>query len=495
MLFIIVTAVAFLNLNNLINSNKDFISTQIEQSFGRKITIGEINTGFKEGLGISLEDVSISDDKSFSKNAFIRARDIQINVEISPLLNKKLKINKLIVNEPIINIIKNKKGEYNFESLGSDKHSYKNKKAETSEKNNDFSLLASSIAIDDGQINYINKKNETELRIQNIDLQIEDLGTDREDQNSIVGRVSSLEASIGQYELQDLRTRFNLGGESLKIEDLSLRAYGGTVKANVGYGLGKNSNFTLVSTVRDLNLQSFLESLNPQDAKNIQGKANLDINVFGHGKNWEEIKTTLKGTSKAEIEDGAVLGINIADQVLKGITGISGLTFLISQETKDKYPQVFTEQDTEFEQVKSSFIIDKGKMETKDLIVLSKDYSITGKGWINLDGKSKLKSLLTLSKEFSKDLVADIADLKYISNSQNQVEIPFMLSGSLPKPKVKPDIAYLSGQLQKSGIRNIIDRLTSDPDDEQEKNDRTQTDDVPKKRLDEKILDEFKDLF
>ena len=195
---------------------------------------------------------------------------------------------------------------------------------------------------------------------------------------------------MSDYEVNDLDTKFNLIGETLKIEGFSLSAYGGTIKGKGSYGFGPDSDFSLISRVRGLNLREFLNSLNSENAEKIQGKTNLDINIFGNGAKWDEIKSTLKGTAKAEIIDGAVSDINLADEVLKGVTGVPGLTLFISPQTKEKYPQVFTAQDTEFEEFKSSFIIEKGKMETRNLRITSKDYSITAKGWMNLGGKVEL---------------------------------------------------------------------------------------------------------
>jgi len=67
-LFIILFALAVLNLNFFINSNKDLLLSQIEHSLGRKIKVGEINTGFGNGLGIRLKNASISDDQAFSNS-------------------------------------------------------------------------------------------------------------------------------------------------------------------------------------------------------------------------------------------------------------------------------------------------------------------------------------------------------------------------------------------------------------------------------------------
>jgi len=885
-LFIIIVGLAVLNLNFFINSNKGYFLSQIEESIGRKITVGEINTGFREGIGIRLKDFSVADDKSFSDSEFIRALDIQINVEFIPLLSKKINITKLILNKPVINVIENKKGKYNFATFGVEDKSKNSGDAKSKNKAQKLPIFASSIIIKEGQINYVDEKNETEFQIQKINLGIKDLDFDKEvplnleaailasepnvkikgnfgpvtpdfdfsdlpakgsveivDLNintlkkflpiikerlpkgldisgpvqakfnfsgrtdsltfseidmgasvfgasvpnleltgslgpvgenaenfsldtefklrnanlgklrkfslikdsiphslstqgtldisgkitgtpedlkfdslkmdatrsrlavigkflkpkdipfviTAVGRISekiielknsdiqlnslnlrtegqvnrgttnlinlsissnkvdlsdmgetfpslknynpsgwmellptklageigkgqapqingslvlsdvsinpssipepikdintkieftgksadiknmtlrlgnsdinlsakigkfsplmlsykltspelhlsdikkgespsnkteiikelksegeiskrhssltfkgtlsSPEATLSDYELNDLETKFNLIGETLKIEDLSLKAYEGTIKGKGSYGFGPDSDFSLISNVRGLNLKKFLDSLNSDNAEKIQGKANFDINIFGNGSKWDEIKTTLKGTAKAEIIDGLVSDINLADEVLKGITGVPGLTLFISPQTKEKYPQVFMTQDTEFEEFKSSFTIEKGKMETQNLRITSKDYSITGRGWMNLDGKVDLNSVLVLSPKFSEDLETDVPDLKYITNRDDRVEIPFSISGTLPKAKPKPDIAYLAKLAQRAGIRKVIDSILPESEEPAEENIDKQNQPTTKKkekRLDKKIFDELKDLF
>lgn len=890
-LFIILFGLAVLNLNFFINSNKDLLLSQIEHSLGRKIKVGEINTGFGDGLGIRLENASISDDQAFSGSEFISAADIQINVEIIPLLSKKINITKLILNRPLINIIKNNNGNYNFESLGSDiKSKKKHKTSGTPDRSAGLPLLASSIVINQGQVNYIDTIDEIEFQIREINLDIKNLGIEKQvplsleaavlesepnlkisgifgpvspeldisnmpmkgtisidnininnlkkflpiideyipegldisgplnaksefsgtsnslmlsgikmnasvfgatvpnfeltgnigpigensknfsldtqfslekanlsklrnfslikdsfdnslstqgtldfsgkirgtpedlefssvrldatssrlaiigkflkpknapfvisgggrisnkvvelknselrldslklnasgkihrgttnlinllarsnkidlskiketfpslkeynpsgqiellqtnftgelgkgqipqmygslqltdlsitpssfpkpisdintdvkfrgksadikemslnlgrsnlkisskidnfsplvlsyklsspelylsdikkdktksdklqvikelksegkvsnkfDSISVKGSLSASEGKLSDYELENIKTKFNLIGETLKIEDLSLKAYEGVVKANASYKLGQDSDFSIISNVRGLNLKTFLSSRKSENAEKIRGKADLDIKIFGSGDNWNKIKTSLKGTAKTEIIDGAVLDVNLTDEVLQGITGVQGLSFLIAPSTKDKYPQIFTAQDTEFDEFKSSFIIEKGKMETKNLRISSKDYLITSKGWMNLDGKLDLKSKLILSNQFSKDLVKNMPDLKYISNSNKQLEIPFAITGTLPKARAKPDIPYLAKLVQKSGIREVIKELSSSPDEAEENREDglEQVEEQPsskkkKKRLDKKIIDELKDIF
>jgi len=884
-LLIILFGLAFLNLNFFINHNKGFFVSQLEKSLGRKISVGEIKTGFRDGLGIRLKNFSLADDKKFSETAFIRASNVQVNVEFIPLLSKKINISKLILNNPVINIVKNKKGKYNFSTLIPTNQSKADKTAEKEKAEGVPAFFASSILISQGQINYEDLSSESVFQVQKINLGIKDLGYNNKvpldieaalfssepniklsgifgpyvsgqnlmempvagrliiidldintlkkfipafrknipegldisgplnaglkysgsldalmlsdinmkasvfgsrgpnlelsgnigplEENSknlslntefslknanlsklrnfsvlkgsfpnrlstqgtldisgeskgtlddleftsvkldatnsrlavignflkpkntpfvitaegrisntiivlsnmdvvintlrldskgkinrgttnlidiavtsnkidladlsetfpsikeykpsgrlqllntnlkgelgkgqmpdingsllisdasitpisfpepisdintrinfsgktaaikdlslnlgksslqisakidnlsplvlryevsspkfyisdvnknrktdnreeiirrfksqgevstkhgnlaMKGSLSSSRATIADFELQDIETEFSLLDETIQIENFQTKAYEGLIKGNASYKMGADSEFSAISDIRGFDLKSFLGSRNSDNAQKIRGKANLDINIFGSGDGWKVIKESLKGTAKAEILDGAIVDVNVSDNVLKQITRVPGLTFLVSSGMKDKYPQVFKTQDTEFEEFRSSFVIENGKMETNDLKIRSKDYSINGTGWINFDGKVDLQSQLILSKDFSDDLETDIPDIKYLKND-SRIEIPFRITGTLPSARAKPDIPYLAKQVQRTGIRSVIEDLTSGPEETDDKNPQAEASPSPvkkKKRLDKKILDELKDIF
>jgi len=330
------------------------------------------------------------------------------------------------------------------------------------------------------------------------------------------GNVSSSKALLSGFELMDLKSNLSLAGQKARVNSFSMKAYDGTISGKASYTTGPSPEFALISTVRGLDLKTFLSSRNPGGKQNIEGKANLDLNVFGSGSDWEKIKPNLKGTAKAEVTDGAVLDINLAEEVLKGITGIPGLTVFISPRVRGRYPQVFSARDTEFEELKASFILEKGKMRTNDLRVTSSDYRITGRGWIDLDSRVDMKSLLTLSKKLSEDLEEDAPELRYISSDKGLLEIPFAISGKLPDAKPKPDMGHLSTMVQRATIKKgkeelkkqVLDKLlhesekenSQEADAEETSVEQTQSPDAKeskkkKKRLDKRILEELGDLF
>lgn len=142
------------------------------------------------------------------------------------------------------------------------------------------------------------------------------------------------------------------------------------------------------------------------------------MKVLGSGAKWEEIKPQLRGKGKAEVLEGALMNFNIAEQVLSGITGVPGLTSLINQRVREKYPDIFTKPDTEFEEMKSVITLSQGKMNVQDLRITATEFTTRGKGWVDFDRRVDFRSVLIFSQRLSADLEHSVKEVKYIFDDQ-----------------------------------------------------------------------------
>ena len=128
-----IVVLALLNLNSLINRNKDYFLGQAEQALGRKVSVGDVGVTLWGGVGLTLSNFTMSDDPSFSSSHFVSAEDLQINVKLLPLLRKDFQVKRLILHKPVIQVIRNKEGKFNFSTLGKEKKE-KQKEPEKAEK-------------------------------------------------------------------------------------------------------------------------------------------------------------------------------------------------------------------------------------------------------------------------------------------------------------------------------------------------------------------------
>src|SRR6266487_5994660 len=172
LILVIVAGVALVSLNGLIDRNKEYILAQVKEAVGRDVTVGDIGVSLWGGVGARLQQFSVADDPSFAKEAFVRAEDLQVNMKLLPLFRKELQVSKVILHRPIINIIKDEKGQFNFSTIGQQKEKKEaeadKKKKERGEEKPPSALLVSLVDVDNGQIQYVDKSQGIEFRANQI---------------------------------------------------------------------------------------------------------------------------------------------------------------------------------------------------------------------------------------------------------------------------------------------------------------------------------------
>ncbi len=92
---------------------KSLVIPQAEKALGRSVSIGAIDVGIFSGITISDFAVKEKDQKT----DFIQTEKFVLSYDLVPLLKKKLIVNELLLENPSVNIIRGKDGEFNFNSI------------------------------------------------------------------------------------------------------------------------------------------------------------------------------------------------------------------------------------------------------------------------------------------------------------------------------------------------------------------------------------------
>src|SRR6266404_676667 len=759
---------ALLNINALIARNKSYLIEQAEQSLGRKISVGDVEATLFSGIGARLINFTMADDPAYASGDFVRAKDVQVIVKFWPLLKKSVQVKKAILNEPVIQLVRNPDGSFNFSTIGKKlkekkEAGEKEKKERAPKEERESAFLITLVDISGGNVRYIDKKDGTDLQLRQIDLKVEDLDFDKpfavklaaavfaDKQNlkltSKIGPLrtdgefkqfpvdgeldidpldtTQLKAALpklktalpkdldlsGVFRIKDLKFKgmlkdLALNGEiegtngalrygktfqkaagipltlnadahysadkvsirrgRLKLHTLELVTAGdvqfgdvtvlnlsvdsqpatldgwdkiipaiasyqlagtmdvkATVRGKVGKGaapqiqgtlnlkkasakppefpkpienldtkinftgqradisdmtlsLGKSRirlvaaiekfspltltykmstaelwpadysasladerkadvirnlqsegqfsmagdnmvyqgklnsaegklynvvykgldatlsladkvanikslrvnalsgnlqvegeysfkepvpRFSLASKVQGIDVKELYSALDAKAERDIRGKLNADMKLAGSGQNWEAIKPTLRGQGDAEVLQGALLNFNIAESALNGITGMPGLTNIISPSLRAKYPETFTAKDTEFKELKANFDLADGRMNVKNLRMSAAEFVVQGNGWADFDRKVDFRATLSFSQRLSADLSQSAREVKYLLNNQGQLEVPYALTGKMPNVKPKPDTRFLGQLVQRGFMRKGTEEL------------------------------------
>jgi len=170
-----------LNINFLVRRNKDYLIGQAEQALGRKITVDEIDVTLCP-VGARLVNFALADDPAFSAGEFFRAKDLRVDLRLLPLLIGRFRLKGMVLESPLITIVRDARGRYNFASHADNKKNDRARadsgKEASSEKQDGTLFLVASLNVSDGTLRYRDLKNGGELTATQINLKVNDFEWD-----------------------------------------------------------------------------------------------------------------------------------------------------------------------------------------------------------------------------------------------------------------------------------------------------------------------------
>ncbi len=120
MVVVISSGLYFFVRNFDIKKFKPQIVDQIQNSLGRRVSLGDLAISFSvtNGLVAEIGDLKILDDPSFSDKNFFEVSTVRVGIDLIPALSKRqIIVSKIELIDPSISIIKNSEGEFNFQTF------------------------------------------------------------------------------------------------------------------------------------------------------------------------------------------------------------------------------------------------------------------------------------------------------------------------------------------------------------------------------------------
>jgi uncharacterized protein involved in outer membrane biogenesis len=123
----------------------------------------------------------MADDPAFSADTFLSTKDLRVDLRFLPLLIGQVRFKRLVLESPLITIVRDARGQYNFESSpGNEKRDRKSvdgKDASAKKQDSQLFLIA-SLNVSDGTLRYRDLKNGGELTTTQINLKVNDFEWD-----------------------------------------------------------------------------------------------------------------------------------------------------------------------------------------------------------------------------------------------------------------------------------------------------------------------------
>jgi hypothetical protein len=249
-------------------------------------------------------------------------------------------------------------------------------------------------------------------------------------------------------------------GQKFTFERLALSAFGGSIDGVGSYDMPKAGEpaFSIRGKVDGIDVAALAAHFGAGPALKMSGRLQGSFNLDGRGSGWEEIRRALTGNGALEVADGVLEGLNIAESVLGGLTGIPGLSNLISPNVRSKYPELFGMDDTVFEVLAGKMTLTDGQTLIDEIALAAHDYRLDGKGAIGLDKALDIGMTFVASQNLTGDLIRSAKELRYLTDANGRFNLPLRLAGSMPTIRAQPDVQYVARQLSSSLVQTGLSK-------------------------------------
>jgi len=153
------------------NDYKDKIASIVYDHTHRKLTInGAISWSFFPWLGIKVNDITLSNTIDFKNDAFAQIGELGLRIKLLPLIFKKVEIDKVVLKNLNLNLIKSSSGDTNWQDLMPITQTTQNDKKTNTKVNITNDMVIANIAIDNGNITWKNLLNNHSWAIKQLKL-------------------------------------------------------------------------------------------------------------------------------------------------------------------------------------------------------------------------------------------------------------------------------------------------------------------------------------
>jgi len=169
---------AVLNVNFIVEQKQEFLLGRLARAIGHGVTAAKIEIGYLP-FAIRLTNPAIAGDPADAANPLVRAKDMRVNLRLLPLLLGRLQPDNITLDSPLITIVRNLDGRYNYEPQAGERKSAPNRTNRDNQIPRDRQLIAlAALQITNGELRYRDLKNDGELAVSQIELTVSDFDED-----------------------------------------------------------------------------------------------------------------------------------------------------------------------------------------------------------------------------------------------------------------------------------------------------------------------------
>jgi uncharacterized protein involved in outer membrane biogenesis len=441
----------------------------VEEALHRSVDVGEVRLGLIPTPSIRISQLRVSDNPDFSSNPFFSAAQLQLRLKLWPLLFGRFEVTEFVLEKPVINLLKQPDGTFNYGDIGGKKTSA-GKKPEAKRKPSAAKTQDSAAAafivpgrmrIKDGQLNFETKGRQP-VKVNGIHLSLQDFSGEQPFPYRASFDYPGLKTISldGQLRYQEEQATLELKDNRLKAQDLVLSVEG---------------SITSIATVPRINLIASSDRLDakpvfqilsvfglaPSDTE-VSGPVGLRLTLTGpsnslvteirgrfddvkvHGKRAlkgnlsgdvfiklplggdSTVSQRLQGDGKLVARDGELTNVDLINKVQK-VTGFIGLSENQRREA------------TTFKTLEGEFRIGKGFADFSRIHMVNPQMEVHGTGTMTLSQPTLDMGIEAALSNQASARASGGRTTTFFKDRQGRIVVPLRITGRVENPSVNLD--------------------------------------------------------
>ena len=311
----------------LVVTNPDRYRPQViaylQDKTGKQIQIGRLGVSLLPALSIRLYDFGVKNPPPFPTGYFLAAPTITAEIDAAALLHRRIVIKSVLLNDPVINVISDPDGLWNFENAAALKGS-----GQSDREPPPFSLgVISTVEIKGGSlsgsslIDPSDRPGPIVLEVHNIAAQLKQVDFDAftRPASSLVaeGEIKADSARFGSVPTTNLRSHLRILPKQVFLNDLSVEAHGGRASGDFSFNLaGSKTKFSTNVQASGVDVAYLLAQF-PEGRGKMTGKMQGALKLEGEIEHSDNPLAGMRGSSHITVRNGELPTLNQNENMMK----------------------------------------------------------------------------------------------------------------------------------------------------------------------------------
>jgi uncharacterized protein involved in outer membrane biogenesis len=437
---IILAGAALFFANRYVQSSafKEQLLAIAHQKLGADVRVDELQVSLFSGA--TLRGVTISNPTNFTGN-LLTADSFVLRYRLLPLLQRRVEIEQLSLDKPVITLARNDNGEWNYENAGAKESEAKPSSASSqptstprpkSETATPFDVVLSKLAITRGAVLILSEKNKPLVKIDGVNFSSSVNFADGKLRGA--GKTSCDKVGVAEaLFVQQLAAPVAISEENIKLAPLTGKVADGAITGDAVLELSPTFKYAVTLQVKDGDVAKLLTEAGTRQV--INGKLEITTSLKGTGG-----LPTMAGSGRAEIKDGRLMEIPVMN-LLATVLQVPDL------------------RDLKFTECLLEFSITNNTMQTPVIRITAPQVQISGKGVVSLEDYS-LNHELTIA--FAKGMLdrapKEVRNL-FTERQDGSLALDFRVWGPYDAPKTDLQDRIIKGvgrQLIEKGLQKLL---------------------------------------